>query len=386
MIPFTRPSLTQVEYDLVQQALRDGHIVGNGPITREVESLLKDMLGCKHVLLVTSCTHALELAMMALRVGSGDEVILPSFAFVSAATAIVRQGARPVFADINERSFNLEPDEVVKAISPKTKAIMVVHYAGQGYKLSELLGIAEGSGVCLVEDAAQALGATYDGQALGTVGDIGCFSFHATKNVVSGEGGAFVANEDGLAALAEIMREKGTDRSQFLRGEVDKYTWQDIGSSYVISDLLAALLLGQLSRFEELNQKRRRAWWFYHDALHGLEERALLIRPWIDPRGEPNWHIYAIRVERSVRDRVLAGLRAKGIGATFHFLPLHRSPFATRELGYQPGDCPISELVSDTLIRLPLYPDLSEEDQGYVVETLEQLLMETKAWVHREPR
>jgi dTDP-4-amino-4,6-dideoxygalactose transaminase len=375
-IPFVRPSLTEKECELVLAALRGGMIGGNGKISLEVQEWLASQLKVKVALLTTSCTHALEMAMMASGLGAGDEVILPSFAFVTAASAVVRQGARPVFADIDEATFNIDPADVVRRITPRTKALLLVHYAGIGCKMAELLSIAAEHNLFVIEDAAHAIGATYMGQPLGTQGDIGCYSFHSTKNIVAGEGGAFVTNDYTLAQKAEIIREKGTNRSQFLRGEVDKYTWIDIGSSYVISDLLAALLYAQLQRLEEITQARQKIWWRYYHQMADLEAKGLIIRPGLDPQAEHNGHIYAFRVvddppgQAYRREHLLNYLKRHNIGATFHFVPLHTSPYAQKYLGYKEGDFPITEQVSASLIRLPLYPELSLEQADYILSTV----------------
>lgn len=381
-IPFVKPDLSQYEYNIVLSALQQGAIGGNGQICAQAQRWLADYLQVKHALLTTSCSHALEVAMLALNLGPGDEVILPSFAFVTAASAVVRQGARPVFAEIDEATFNIDPADVARKITPCTKAVVLIHYAGIGCRLAELLAIAEKYNLVIIEDAAHAIGATYMGQPLGTQGHIGCYSFHSTKNIVAGEGGAFVTNDDNFSRRAEIICEKGTNRSQFLRGEADKYTWVDLGSSYVLSDLLAALLLAQLHRLDEITQARRTLWWHYYHQMAELEAKGLVIRPGLDPLAEHNGHIYAFRITENLRsgnglrntgnrrDELLAHLRKYGIGATFHFIPLHSSPYGQKYLGYKPGDFPVTERVSDSLIRLPLYPGLSLEQVDYILDVL----------------
>lgn len=376
-ISFIKPSLTRAEYEAILVALEAGAIGGNGKIGTKTQAWLADYLQVECALLTTSCSHALEMAMMSLDISPGDEVILPSFAFVTAASAVVRQGARPVFAEIDEATFNIDPADVVRRITPRTKAMVLVHYAGLGCKMADLLSMAEAHNLFVVEDAAQAIGSTYCGEPLGTLGDIGCYSFHSTKNIVAGEGGAFVTNDEAIARRAEIIREKGTNRSQFLRGEVDKYTWVDMGSSYVISDLLAALLYAQLQRLDEITQARREIWWRYYDQMAGMEAEGLIIRPGLDPQAEHNGHIYAFRVAGNPqdgsrrRDAVLTYLKRHGVEATFHFVPLHSSPYGQNYLGYKEGDFPITERVSASLIRLPLYPELSAEEIDYVLNVLE---------------
>jgi dTDP-4-amino-4,6-dideoxygalactose transaminase len=374
LIPFVHPQVSQAEIDTVVDLLRSGAIGGNGQVTARVQDQLRELIGVRHALLTTSCSHALELAMMALNVGPGDEVILPSFAFVTAATAVVRQGARPVFAEIDESTFNLDPDDVASRITPHTRAIIPVHYAGQGCRMHDLMSLARQHHLWVIEDAAQAIGARYDGRSLGTIGHIGCYSFHVTKNIVAGEGGAFLTDDDAIARRAEIMREKGTNRSAFLRGEVDKYTWVEVGSSFVPSDLLVALLGSQLTRLEQITPQRVALWRRYYEGMAGLEAKGLLIRPGLDPMAEINGHIYAFRVDPDIRDAVIDELKARGIGTTFHFVPLHSSPYGRKMLGYQPGDLPITERVAASLIRLPLHTHLTFEDVDFILEQLDQVL------------
>ncbi len=375
-IPFVKPSLTQTETETILAALTEGAIGGNGKISLKTQAWLANYLQVKQVLLTTSCSHALEMAMMVLGIGPGDEVILPSFAFVTAASAIIRQGARPVFAEIEETTFNIDPVDVQRRITPNTKAIIPVHYAGMGCKMAQLSAIAQAYRLFIIEDAAQSLGATYMGRPLGTHGHIGCYSFHSTKNIVAGEGGAFVTNDETISQKAEIIREKGTNRSQFLRGEVDKYTWVEVGSSYVISDLLAALLYAQLQRLEEITCARQKIWQHYHHAMAEMEAKEWLIRPVLDPQANHNGHIYAFRMAGPPvqaayrRDTLLAYLKKHGIEATFHFVPLHSSPYGQKYLGYKEGDFPVTEQVSTSLIRLPLYPELSPAQVDYILNIL----------------
>ena len=371
VIPFCRPFLGLAERLAVLRVLDSGQMGGNGPVGRELEALLENRFGARCALLTSSCSNALEMAVMALNLGPGDEVILPSFSFVTAATSVVRQGVRPVFAEIDEKTFNLDPEDTERRITPQTRAIICVHYAGQGCDMDALSALAHRHGLAIIEDAAQGVGAQFNGRFLGTIGTIGCYSFHVTKNIICGEGGAFVTNDPAVARKAEIIREKGTDRSRFLRGEVDKYTWVDQGSSFVLSDLLAAVALAQFSRIDEVQELRGRVWWRYQAELTGLANRGDIILPVIDPRAEPNWHIYAFRVrDTQRRDQVLAQLKERGIGATFHFVPLHSSPYGKDVLGCRTEDLPVTERVSASLIRLPIYPDLSQEDQDYIIEAL----------------
>jgi dTDP-4-amino-4,6-dideoxygalactose transaminase len=375
-IRFVQPDLTNEDIQAVVAALRANHLGGNGAVGQRVQAQLRGLIGTRHALLTTSCSHALEMAMMALDIGAGDEVIVPSFAFVTAASAIVRQGARPVFAEIDEFTFNLDSDDVARRITRRTRAVVCVHYAGQGCRMDELMALARRHDLYVVEDAAQAIGAGYGGRPLGTFGHAGCFSFHITKNIIAGEGGAFVTGDDDIARRAEIIREKGTNRSAFLRGEVDKYSWVDVGSSFVPSDLLAALLGSQLARLEEITQHRVELWYGYYEGMARLEETGLVIRPGLDPQAEINGHIYAFRVAPGIRDRVIEGLKARGIESTFHFVPLHSSPYAQKAFGCHRDDLPVTERVAASLIRLPLHTQLSVDDIEFILEQLEQVLKE----------
>jgi len=377
-IPFNRVAIGEEEKIAVLHDLEAGALGGNGPIGAQLQERLRTLLGVRHALLTTSCSHALELAAMALRLGPGDEVIMPSFTFVTTASSVVRQGARPVFADIDEWTFNIDPEHVEELITPATRAVMPVHYAGQGCEMDAILEIARRHNLRVIEDAAQGLGAKYAGRHLGSIGDIGCFSFHVTKNVVGGEGGAFITSDAEIAERAEIIREKGTNRSKFLRGEVDKYTWVDVGSSFVPSDLLAAIVLVQLDKIEVLHRMRRNVWNRYQESLGYLEDRGDIILPRIHSKAEVNWHIYAFRVtDLARRDYVLDELKRRGIGATFHFVPLHSAPYARAQWGYRPADLPITERVAASLVRLPIYPDLSLQDQEYIIDSLYDIFTPT---------
>lgn len=369
-IPLNKPFLGPEESKAAVEALKSGDLGGDGVIGRAVEETLEGSFAVKHVLLTTSCTHAMEMAMMSLGLGPGDEVIMPSFTFVSTATAVVRQGAKPVFAEIDERSFNLDPGSVAERITTRTKAIMPVHYAGQTCDMQAIMSLAEEGGLHVVEDAAHGVGARYGGQYLGTIGDMGCYSFHITKNLTCGEGGALVTNDDELARHCEIIREKGTNRSQFLRGEVDKCPWVDIGRSYVLLDLLAAVLLVQVKKMDEIIEKRRGVWQRYQESLRELENSGKVILPRLDPKAESSWHIYALRTAGKTNDRLIASLRQKGVGAAFHFVPLHLSPYGRDHLGCRPGDLPVTERVSSSLVRPPIYPSLAPEEQDYVIQAL----------------
>jgi dTDP-4-amino-4,6-dideoxygalactose transaminase len=374
-IPFTKVHIGEEEKAAVLQALEAGALGGNGPIGAEFQRSLREGLGVRHVLLTTSGSHALELAVMALRLKPGDEVILPSFTFVTTASSIVRQGARPIFVDIDEATFNLDPAQIEAHLTPRTRAIMPVHYAGQGCAMDVIMAIAQKHSLYVIEDAAQGLGARFAGRPLGTFGQAGCFSFHVTKNIICGEGGFLATNDDAVAERAEIQREKGTNRSKFLRGEVDKYTWVDVGSSFVPSDLLAAVAQAQFRKIDAIHAQRRRVWEQYHAGLAELERRGALFRPVVHPQAELNWHLYAFRIaDAARRDDVLAALKRRGIGATFHYIPLHSSPYAMEQWGYRPEDLPVTERVAAALIRLPLFPDLSSDDVEYILASLYEVL------------
>ena len=374
-IPFIKPCLGNEERDAVLRVLESGQLGGNGPIARQLETLIQERFGVRRALLTTSCSHALEMAAMVLNLRPGDEVIMPSFGFVTSATSVVRQGARPVFAEVNEDTFNLDAGDAAQRITPRTRAILCVHYAGHACDMDALMRLAQLYGLAVIEDAAQAVGARFNGRHLGTIGHMGCFSFHVTKNVICGEGGAFLTGDHAIAERAEIIREKGTDRSRFLRGAVDKYTWVDDGSSFVLSDLLAAVALAQFSKLEDMQQQRQRIWQRYQDGLADLAAQGYIQLPVVDERAEPNWHIYAFRVANAAqRDRALADLKQRSIDATFHFVPLHSAPYSRASWGYRADDLPITERVAASLIRLPIYPDLSRADQDYIIDTVREVL------------
>ncbi|HET8647601.1 MAG TPA: dTDP-4-amino-4,6-dideoxygalactose transaminase, partial [Vicinamibacteria bacterium] len=315
----------------------------------------------------TSCTHALELALLALGIGPGQDVICPSFTFVSTANAILRVGARPVFADIEGRTLGLDVADVERRLTPETAALLPVHYAGVAPDMDELLALARSRSLRVVEDAAQGLGAAYKGRPLGTLGDAGCYSFHETKNITCGEGGALSVKDGDLAARAEIMREKGTNRSAFLRGEVDKYTWVSEGSSYVMSDVLAAILDAQLDKFDEIQGRRRHVAARYADELADWSRSAGVRLPGVFDDRQANDHLFVLLMaDVDARDRCLHHLRQAGVQATFHYVPLHSSPFG-RGLQPVPPVLPVTERVAGTLLRLPLYPGLTDADVDRVV-------------------
>lgn len=374
-VPFTRPTFGSSELRAVSRALRAGQVGGNGPICHRVQQRLVELTGAHHALLTPSATHAMEVGLLAFGIGPGDEVLMPSFAFVSQANAILARGARPVFCDIDPETLNMDAADAARRITPHTKLIMPVHYAGVACELDAFRRLARNHSLLLFEDAAQGIGASWRGRHLGTVGDAGCLSFHDTKNVVSGEGGVLLTNRTKLARRADVIREKGTNRSAFLRGEVDKYTWVGLGGSYVMSDLLAAVLEVQLKRMPTITKSRMRVWDIYHEGLADLERQGTVRRPIVPKGAVHNAHIYAFRVPNArFRTRVLDGLRSKGIQATFHFQPLHGSPFARRVLGVRER-LERTEEAARTLVRLPLWAGLTREQAGRVIRETLRLCM-----------
>jgi len=369
-IAFSRPWFDEREEAAVREALR-GHVSGDGPIGRRVEARLAAQLGAFRVLLTTSGTHALELALLALGVRPGQEVICPSFTFVSSANAVLRVGARPVFADIEDRTLGLDPADVEPRVTPRTVALLPVHYAGVAPDMEALLDLARRRGLRVVEDAAQGLAATWRGQALGTLGDAGCLSFHETKNVTCGEGGALLVGDPELARRAEVAREKGTNRAAFLRGEVDKYTWVAEGSSYVLSDVLAALLDTQLDKLEEIQRRRAGVVARYRGGLASwAAERGVRLPPALPERGENHHIFFLLYPDARQRDTALTSLRERGIQATFHYVPLHSAPHA-RRLGVH-AELPVTDRVASTLLRLPLHPLLSAGEVDRVIAAVRE--------------
>lgn len=359
-LPLTRPWIDEAEAEAAANAVRQHWLIGAGPAGRDVEAELSKALGGARALFLSSCTAALEAAVLLAGAGPGDEVVLPSFTFVSCANAVVRAGARPVFADVHPTTLNIDPASVARVITERTKAIMVVHYAGRACDMDAIGALAGRHGLRVIEDAAHGLGARWHGRPLGTIGDFGCFSFHGTKDIVCGEGGGLVCRSDEDLQRAEILREKGTNRAAFLRGEVDKYTWVAEGSSFIASDVLAAILRVQLDRLPAILARKRTLAARLSPRLEPLADRVLLPRDW--PGIESSWHLYPVLVPRELRDRVLAALHAEGIGATFHYVPLHDSPYAHERLGYRTGDLPVTELVSASLVRLPLFAAMTDAD------------------------
>ncbi len=374
-IPFNRPYATGNELAYVTEAQRQRHLSGDGSFTRRCHQWIEQHTGCARALLTQSCTSALDLAALLLDLAPGDEVIMPSFTFVSTANAFVLRGAIPVFVDIREDTLNLDERLIEAAITPRTRAIVPVHYAGVACEMDAIAAIAARHDLRIVEDAAQGIMAGYEGRPLGAIGDVGCFSFHETKNVISGEGGSLLVNDPGLVQTAEIMREKGTDRGRFFRGEVDKYTWQDVGSSFLPSEITAAFLWAQLEQAERITADRIAIWRRYHEMLAPLEQRGVLRRPVIPPGCQHNGHIYYILLETAdERRRVLADLKAKDIHAVFHYVPLHSSPAGMR-FGRSAGDLAMTTSQAERLVRLPMWLGLSESQQQRVCEVLRAILL-----------
>jgi dTDP-4-amino-4,6-dideoxygalactose transaminase len=344
-----------------------GSIAGDGHFTQRCSQLLESRFGIARVLMTPSCTAALEMAALLCDLRPGDEVILPSFTFVSTASAVVRVGAVPKFVDIRPDTLNLDEGLVEQAITPQTRAIWPVHYAGVACEMDAILAMARKHGLRVVEDAAQGVSAAYKGRALGAIGDLGTYSFHETKNYICGEGGALCINDPALIERAEILRDKGTNRKRFLRGQVDKYTWVDIGSSYVPSEICSAFLYAQLEMCDAINSRRRRHYEFYREQLASLENDGLLRLPRVPAECQSNAHLfYVLLPDGATRDGLLAHLRDNGILAVFHYVPLHSSPVG-QAFGYREGDLPVTESVGRRLARLPLFYDITPEEQGRVV-------------------
>jgi dTDP-4-amino-4,6-dideoxygalactose transaminase len=369
-IPFNRPGLAGNELRYIQESVDSGRISGDGVFTEKCRRLLEEMLGAKRVLLTTSCTTALEMAALLLDLAPGDEVIMPSFTFVSTANAVVLRGARPVFIDIRPDTLNLDERLLEPLVTPRTRAILPVHYAGVGCEMDAILAVARRHGLEVIEDNAHGLFGKYRGQPLGTFGGLAAQSFHETKNISCGEGGALVINDERYSERAEILREKGTNRSRMFRGLVDKYTWVDVGSSALPSDILAAFLYAQLESRVSIQATRRRIWQCYARELPKWAEAHGIGLPFVPEHCEQPYHLYfLITASLDQRTRLIAHLKERGILAVFHYLPLHLSEMGQR-LGGKPGDCPVTEDLSDRVLRLPFYNDLGEVEQAYVVDSL----------------
>ena len=373
-IPFNRPYMTGKELDYIKQAGGGALLSGDGPFTKRCHSWLEERTGCNRGLLTHSCTAALEMAALLLDIQPGDEIIMPSYTFVSTANAFVLRGGVPVFVDIREDTLNLDERLIESAITPRTRAIAPVHYAGVACEMDKIMAIAQKHGLKVVEDAAQGVMSTYKGRALGSIGDLGAYSFHETKNVISGEGGALLVNDPALASRAEIIREKGTDRSRFFRGEVDKYTWQEVGSSFLPGELIAAFLWAQLEQAEDITSQRMAVWTYYHQLLVPFEQHGLLRRPIVPPDCQHNAHMYYVLLAPEIdRQMVLSGLKDNGINSVFHYVPLHSSP-GGRRYGRAHGELGVTVRQSERLVRLPLWVGLAPAQQDRIVEVLRNAL------------
>jgi dTDP-4-amino-4,6-dideoxygalactose transaminase len=368
-IPFNRPYWCEKALNYIYASLNSGHLSGNGSFTKRCQQIIEDYTLCLKSLLTHSCTAALEMSAILTGIEVGDEVIMPSYTFVSTANAFVLRGAVPVFVDIRPDTLNIDENSIEEAITERTKAIVVVHYAGVACEMDTISQIAQKYNLFLIEDNAQGIGSKYKGKPLGSFGHLGTLSFHETKNIISGEGGALLINTPEFVQRAEIIWEKGTNRSQFLRGEVDKYTWVDIGSSYLPSDLIAAFLCAQLEQLEHINHARMQIWQMYHRLLEPLEEANYLRRPVIPEHCQHNAHLYYILLKDAVtRDKLLEYLRRNGVQATFHYVPLHNSP-AGRKYGKIASSMNYTSELSERLLRLPLW--MGMERQDYIISLIE---------------
>jgi dTDP-4-amino-4,6-dideoxygalactose transaminase len=372
-IPFNRPYMTGRELEHITAAYTGGHLAGNGNFTRRCHEWLCQRLGCRKALLTHSCTAALEMAALLADLQPGDEVILPSFTFVSTANAFVLRGSVPVFVDVRPNTFNLDENLVEAAITPRTRAIVAVHYAGVPAEMDALADIAQRRGLLLIEDAAQAVLSTYRGRPAGSLSHLAAVSFHETKNVISGEGGALLINDERFAHRAEILWEKGTNRTALLRGEVDKYTWVDLGSSFLPGEMIAAFLWAQFEHADTILARRLATWDRYHAAFAGLEAPGGIRRPRIPAHCTHNAHMYYLLLDSlEARTEFITGMRRQGIGTVFHYVPLHSSP-AGRRYGRTAGPMAVTDHVSDCLVRLPLWLGL-EDQQSEVIEATWKLL------------
>jgi dTDP-4-amino-4,6-dideoxygalactose transaminase len=369
-IPFNRPFATGNELDYIRTAIAAPKFSGDGSFTAQCHVLLEQSLGIQKAVLTTSCTHALEMTALLLNIGLGDEVIVPSFTFPSAANAFVLRDARPVFVDIRADTLNIDERQIQQHVTPRTKAIFLVHYAGVGCEMDAIVAIARQHRVAVVEDNAHGLYGRYRGQYLGTVGQLATLSFHETKNFTCGEGGALLINDAQFNQRAEILREKGTDRSRFFRGEIDKYTWVDVGSSYLPADLLAAFLRAQLEHREQIQSMRRQIWEIYARELASWAEANGVRLPIVPAECEQSYHMfYVIMPSFASRQALISHLAGFGILAVFHYLPLHLSPMGLRFGGRQ-GDCPVTEDLADRLLRLPFFTGMSSSEQSEVIEAV----------------
>ena len=368
MIPFNKPHMAGKELDYIRQAHHKGKLAGDGFFTKKCHEWLEGNIGCCKALLTHSCTAALEMAAILLDVQLGDEIIMPSYTFVSTANAFVLRGGVPVFVDIRPDTFNIDETKIEAAITPRTKAIVPVHYAGVSCEMDCIMEIAERHGLFVVEDAAQGIMSSYKSQPLGSIGHLATLSFHETKNIISGEGGALLINDDSFWSRAEIIREKGTNRSQFFRGQIDKYTWQDIGSSYLPGELIAAFLSAQMEEATEITVDRLRVWNEYHAGFADLEEKGLVRRPYIPEGCQHNAHMYYLLVENQEhRTKLIDFLQQRGISSVFHYVPLHSSP-AGKKYCRVSGELSVTDNLSSRIVRLPIWPGFSE--YSFVIDSV----------------
>ncbi len=376
MIPFNDPFTTGKELEYINQAIANGHLSGDGEFTHRCQSWLEKQLGISKALLTHSCTAALEMAAILADIQPGDEVIMPSYTFVSTANAFVLRGGVPVFVDIRPDTLNLDESKIEAAITLRTKAIVPVHYAGVGCEMDKIMSIAEQYNLLVIEDAAQGILARYRGEPLGSIGHMATLSFHETKNIMSGEGGALLLNDPRLVERAEIIREKGTNRSQFFRGHVDKYTWVDVGSSYLPSDIIAAFLWAQLEQVEAIMHRRMQIWQHYHETFAALEAQSQVRRPITPTHCQFNAHMYYLLLPNlGQRMALLTQLKQKGILAVFHYVPLHNSP-AGLKYGRVSGIMTNTEQLSDRLVRLPIGAKITLQEAGYISSLVLQILTE----------
>ena len=370
MIRFNQPPVVGNEIQYIQEAIAGGKLCGDGPFTKKCSALMAEKFGSRHVLLTTSCTHALEMAAYLCDLQPGDEVIMPSYTFCSTADAFVLQGAKIVFVDIHPETMNIDETKIEDAITDKTKVIVAVHYAGVACEMDTIMDIARRHNLKVVEDAAQGVNAWYHGKALGTIGDFGCYSFHETKNYSMGEGGALLFQDDSLLERAEILREKGTNRSKFFRGQIDKYTWVNFGSSYLPSELNVAYLYAQIEKLDEINEKRCAIYQYYYEHLKPLQEKGLIELPVIPEGCRANAHMFFMKVkDLDTRTKLLDWMKEKGVLCVFHYIPLHSSP-AGLKYGTFHGEDEYTTKESERLLRLPMFYNLDMKDVAYITDCL----------------
>jgi dTDP-4-amino-4,6-dideoxygalactose transaminase len=369
-IPFNKAYISGLEIEYMTKAISRNHISGEGSFSKQCHKLLEELLGVPKVLLTTSCTHALEMAAILTNIQHGDEVIIPAFTFVSTVNAFVLRGARPVFIDIRADTLNMDEDLLEDLVNPRTKAVVPVHYAGVGCEMDTILEIANDYHLTVIEDNAHGLFGSYKNKYLGTFGSLATQSFHETKNITCGEGGALIIINPDLIERAEIIREKGTDRSRYFRGQVDKYTWVDYGSSYLPSDILAAFLLAQLESRQEIQDKREKIWKYYQQHLTAWAELNTIRLPAVPDHCDQPYHMfYMLFPDFSSRQKMISHLANNGILSVFHYIPLHTSEMGKR-FGGKVGDCPVSEQISERLLRLPFYTGLHQDEQNLVIEAI----------------